>query len=128
MFVRPSLNQCAVEIELSFFQASNVMIWHVPNSIEVKDFSAKSFLKYYTTNDFLQNYGGTLKNLFANYAPLKHSGMFIGSTNVSVMLKHSMCQICYFPPCINIPLHVMGKGGKIHKDSYYAVLLKDNVV
>nr|XP_039267972.1 uncharacterized protein LOC120342979 [Styela clava] len=50
--------------------ASDVMVWHaqsgLPNTI-VRD---RATLRYRTTNKFMQNYGGNLKNLFKTYYPL----------------------------------------------------------
>ena len=51
-----------------------MMIWHVPNEVELQDWSDKAFLKYYTNNNFLSKYGGTLQSLFASHAPLVHAG------------------------------------------------------
>ena len=46
------------------------MIWHVPNDIEVSEWSNQAFLKYYTNTGFLSDYGGTLQSVFSKYFPV----------------------------------------------------------
>ncbi|XP_076821125.1 uncharacterized protein LOC143467033 isoform X3 [Clavelina lepadiformis] len=48
----------------------NLMIWHVPNDVEMPQWQSSSFLQYYTTNGFLSSYGGTLQTLFLKYFPM----------------------------------------------------------
>jgi len=50
--------------------ASDVMVWHVPNDIPASEWSSQATLKYYTNNQFLSNYGGTLQTLFKKYVPM----------------------------------------------------------
>ena len=67
------------------------MIWHVPNLTPIKDLSSAAFLKYYTNNDFLDDYGGTMQTLYANYAPLVHAGKYINNNaGYKDILHHSM--------------------------------------
>ena len=47
------------------------MIWHVPNDTPASGWSNAAFLKYYTDNNFLSNYGGNLRSLYQRYSP-KH--------------------------------------------------------
>jgi len=57
--------------ELIFLQAQDVMIWHVPNGTPIPGISNNAFLKYYTDNQFLENNGGTLRDLFKEHAVLR---------------------------------------------------------
>ncbi|XP_077974219.1 uncharacterized protein LOC120347606 isoform X1 [Styela clava] len=52
-------------------KAENIMIWHVPSEISLSAMKQKSYLRYRTTNQFMQNYGGNLKTLFEQHFPLK---------------------------------------------------------
>ncbi|XP_076809736.1 uncharacterized protein LOC143452591 [Clavelina lepadiformis] len=54
-------------------QASDVMIWHVRNDIEFGQWSEEAFLKYYSDNGFLTQYGGSLQTLYSKYFPLKEN-------------------------------------------------------
>jgi len=59
---------------LSIFQGKNVMIWHVPNNLPIDEISNRAFLKYYTDNDFLKNYGSSLFSLYSNNASIDSAG------------------------------------------------------
>nr|CAB3257377.1 cortical granule lectin-like [Phallusia mammillata] len=52
-------------------KSSDVMLSHVRNGVDVNDYESGSFLKYYTTDGFLSNYGFSLRNLYRHYVPLK---------------------------------------------------------
>ena len=56
-------------------QASDLMIWHVPNNVRLNSMSDKAFYKYYTNTSFLKKYGSTLQSMFAKYVPLKRVAM-----------------------------------------------------
>jgi len=58
------------------------MIWHVPNLTPVSELRSAAFLKYYTNNNFLDDYGGTLQSLYANNAPIVHAGGWICSKSI----------------------------------------------
>jgi len=47
------------------------MLWHVPNDVPVSRWNERSFLQYYTQNNFLKTYGGNLRVLFSKYFPLE---------------------------------------------------------
>ena len=49
------------------------MLWHVPNDMEVSQWSDRAFLKYYTNTGFLADYGGTLQSLYSKYFPVRYS-------------------------------------------------------
>ena len=48
-----------------------MMIWHVPNDVEVSQWSDQASLKYYTNTGFLNDYGGTLQSLYSKYYPVR---------------------------------------------------------
>jgi len=50
------------------------MIWHVPNNLPIDEISNRAFLKYYTDNDFLKNYGSSLFSLYSNNASIDSAG------------------------------------------------------
>merc|ERR1711881_275888 len=50
---------------------SDVMVWHVPNDTPASEWSSQATLKYYTDNQFLANYGGTLQSVYRKYVPMK---------------------------------------------------------
>ncbi|XP_078696806.1 intelectin-1a-like [Branchiostoma floridae x Branchiostoma belcheri] len=50
--------------------ASNVMLWHVPNNVPPKDYKTAAYLRYRTSNDFLDSYGGNLYSLFKDHFPI----------------------------------------------------------
>nr|XP_039256181.1 uncharacterized protein LOC120332903 [Styela clava] len=52
-------------------QASDVMVWHVPNDVEISQASTDAKLKYYTNTGFLRDYGGTLQSMYSKHFPLK---------------------------------------------------------
>jgi len=77
----------AVSIFAFVFKASDVMVWHVPNGVDISQWSNQAFLKYYTDNQFLDNEGGSLQALFSKYYPLtrsRNSG------------KNALCFVCVF--------------------------------
>nr|CAB3262805.1 uncharacterized protein LOC100183495 [Phallusia mammillata] len=53
--------------------ASDMMIWHVPNGLNLSAISSGAFFKYHTTNGFLQKYGSNLRSLFTQYFLLARS-------------------------------------------------------
>nr|XP_039256394.1 uncharacterized protein LOC120333111 [Styela clava] len=52
-------------------QAENIMIWHVPSELSLTAMKQEAYLRYRTTNKFMKNYGGNLKNLYEKHFPLK---------------------------------------------------------
>nr|XP_039256398.1 uncharacterized protein LOC120333114 [Styela clava] len=52
-------------------QAENIMIWHVPSELSLTAMKQEAYLRYRTTNGFMKNYGGNLKNLYEKHFPLK---------------------------------------------------------
>ena len=70
------------------------MIWHLPNQVTVKNFSELAFLKYYTTNNFLSRFGGTMQMLYKKHAPLVHAGN--GKLTLLLFLKSNMISITSF--------------------------------
>ncbi|XP_078599908.1 intelectin-1a-like [Branchiostoma floridae x Branchiostoma japonicum] len=50
--------------------ASNVMLWHVPNNVPAKNYKSTAYLRYRTSNGFLDNYGGNLYTLFKDHYPI----------------------------------------------------------
>ncbi|XP_019637836.1 PREDICTED: uncharacterized protein LOC109480120 [Branchiostoma belcheri] len=53
--------------------ASNVMLWHVPNNVPPKDYKTAAYLRYRTSNDFLDTYGGNLYSLFKEHFPIGYN-------------------------------------------------------
>ncbi|XP_077975544.1 uncharacterized protein LOC120333114 [Styela clava] len=51
--------------------AENIMIWHVPSELSLTAMRQEAYLRYRTTNGFMKNYGGNLKNLYEKHFPLK---------------------------------------------------------
>uniref|UniRef100_A0A673MPV6 Intelectin-like n=1 Tax=Sinocyclocheilus rhinocerous TaxID=307959 RepID=A0A673MPV6_9TELE len=47
--------------------AQDVSVWHVPNNIDLEQWSATSILRYHTENHFLNLYGGNLFYLFKKF-------------------------------------------------------------
>ena len=56
-------------------QARDVMIWQVPNDTPLDQYYNASYLRYYTTNGFLTQYGGNMYHLYKDYYPIK-SGVY----------------------------------------------------
>ncbi|CAH1243739.1 ITLN2 [Branchiostoma lanceolatum] len=54
--------------------ASDVMLWHVPNDTPLSQYKSAAYLRYYTTNGFLQQYGGNMYSLFKNHFPIVYNG------------------------------------------------------
>jgi len=54
-------------------EASNVMIWHVPNNRRVSEWNASAVLQYYTENNFLTKFGGSLQTLYSKHYPIPSS-------------------------------------------------------
>ncbi|CAK8696819.1 uncharacterized protein LOC143468938 [Clavelina lepadiformis] len=54
-------------------QASDIMIWHVPNDRRVSDWSNSATFKYYTTDKILSRYDGTLYSLYSKHLPLENA-------------------------------------------------------
>ncbi|XP_078669974.1 intelectin-1-like [Branchiostoma floridae x Branchiostoma belcheri] len=50
--------------------ASDVMLWHVPNNTPLSQYKSAAYLRYYTTDRFLQRYGGNLYSLFKDHFPI----------------------------------------------------------
>ncbi|XP_078695956.1 intelectin-1a-like [Branchiostoma floridae x Branchiostoma belcheri] len=53
--------------------ATNVMLWHVPNNVPPKEYKTAAYLRYRTSNDFLDNYGGNLYSLFKDHFPIGYN-------------------------------------------------------
>ncbi|XP_039250619.2 uncharacterized protein LOC120328249 [Styela clava] len=53
-------------------QASDIMIWHVPNDVEILEASQRATIKYFTDTSFLSNFGENLATLFRDHYPLKN--------------------------------------------------------
>jgi len=51
--------------------ASDVMVWHVPNNNPPSQWANRATLKYYTSNGFLNEYGGNLRNLYNKHFPME---------------------------------------------------------
>ncbi|XP_035674373.1 intelectin-1-like [Branchiostoma floridae] len=54
--------------------ASDVMLWHVPNNTPLFQYKSAAYLRYYTTDGFLQQYGGSLYSLFKDHFPIVYNG------------------------------------------------------
>ncbi|XP_035698623.1 intelectin-1-like [Branchiostoma floridae] len=54
--------------------ASDVMLWHVPNDTPLSQYKSAAYLRYYTTNGFLQQYGGNMYSLFKDHFPIVYNG------------------------------------------------------
>ncbi|XP_078696810.1 intelectin-1a-like isoform X2 [Branchiostoma floridae x Branchiostoma belcheri] len=50
--------------------ASNVMLWHVPNNVPPEEYKTAAYLRYRTSNGFLDSYGGNLYSLFKDHFPI----------------------------------------------------------
>ena len=72
-------------------QASDLMIWHVPNNVKLSSMSDKAFYKYYTNTNFLKKYGSTLQSMFAKYVPLKRVAMKGNDVHVVNILLLILC-------------------------------------
>ena len=58
-------------------KASDVMIWHVPNGETTSQIAEKAYLKYFTTDGFLSQYGGTLRDLYkSHFLSRPHEGVY----------------------------------------------------
>jgi len=81
------------------YKGENVMIWHILNNNIVQDWSNQSFLQYYTSNNFLTNYGGNLQTIYLKYLPLVNlntSGSSLFSfmeSNLRVILEQIVNQV-----------------------------------
>ncbi|XP_043915210.1 intelectin-1a-like [Protopterus annectens] len=53
--------------------ATNIAVWHVPNTTPLEMWKSKAILRYHTGNNFLTPLGGNLYNLFNRY-PVKYNG------------------------------------------------------
>ena len=53
-------------------QASDIMLWHVPNEKKAYEMSEAATFKYHTNNTFLNH--STLRDLYAYKLPLKQAG------------------------------------------------------
>ncbi|KPP58320.1 intelectin-1a-like, partial [Scleropages formosus] len=47
--------------------AQDMSVWHVPNELSVDQWKEKSIFRYHTENNFLNQYGGNLYNLYKAY-------------------------------------------------------------
>ena len=56
-------------------QARDVMIWQVPNDTPLNQYYNASYFRYYTTNGFLNEYGGNMFYLYKYHYPIK-SGVY----------------------------------------------------
>ena len=50
--------------------AEDIMVWQVPNSTPLRNFSRQAYLKYRTNNAFLTRYGGNLQRLYKEHFPI----------------------------------------------------------
>ena len=55
--------------------ARDVMIWQVPNDTPLRQYYNASYLRYFTTNGFLTQYGGNMFRLYRDHYPIK-SGVY----------------------------------------------------
>ncbi|XP_035696705.1 uncharacterized protein LOC118430102 [Branchiostoma floridae] len=53
--------------------ASNVMLWHVPNNMPAKEYKTAAYLRYRTSDGFLDSYGGSLYSLFKDHFPIGYN-------------------------------------------------------
>eukprot|EP00058_Branchiostoma_floridae_P004961 XP_002590449.1 hypothetical protein BRAFLDRAFT_86336 [Branchiostoma floridae] len=53
--------------------ASNVMLWHVPNNVPLKEYKTAAYLRYRTSTGFLDSYGGNLYSLFKDHFPIGYN-------------------------------------------------------
>ncbi|XP_078615520.1 intelectin-1a-like [Branchiostoma floridae x Branchiostoma japonicum] len=53
--------------------ASNVMLWHVPNNVPPKEYKTAAYLRYRTSDGFLDRYGGSLYSLFKDHFPIGYN-------------------------------------------------------
>nr|XP_039259439.1 intelectin-1-like [Styela clava] len=51
--------------------ARDIMLWHTPNDTPVGSFDSEAFIKYHTSNGFLQRYGGNLQTLYSKHYPMR---------------------------------------------------------
>ena len=56
-------------------RARDVMIWQVPNDTPLRQYYNASYLRYFTTNGFLTQYGGNMFHLYNDHYPIK-SGVY----------------------------------------------------
>ncbi|XP_036439554.1 intelectin-like [Colossoma macropomum] len=47
--------------------AQDVSVWHIPNNVQLKQWTSSSILAYHTENHFLRLHGGNLFNLFKKF-------------------------------------------------------------
>jgi len=62
------------------------MIWHVPNDVEVNQWSDQAFLKYYTNTGFLANYSETLYSMYSTYFPMEVTRLHTGTNDLTSTL------------------------------------------
>ncbi|XP_078484130.1 intelectin-1a-like [Ciona intestinalis] len=57
----------------AFFQlnASNLMVWYVPNNMNFSDYKPSAYIRYRTANNTLAKLGGNLQEIFRSY-PIKY--------------------------------------------------------
>ena len=55
-------------------KAKNVMLYHTPNKAPAAQYRSTALLRYHTTNNFLGNYGGTLRAMFKDHFPVSYGG------------------------------------------------------
>jgi len=51
--------------------ARDVMIWQVPSSTPLKNYSTSAYLTYRNNNNFLDRDGGNLNALYKNHFPIR---------------------------------------------------------
>ena len=61
-------------------RARDVMIWQVPNDTPLRQYYNASYLRYFTTNEFLTEYNGNMFYLYKNHYPI-NSGVYTTITD-----------------------------------------------
>ena len=58
-------------------RARDVMIWQVPNDTPLRQYYHASNLRYFTTNEFLTEYGGNMFRLYKDHYPIIELGTMV---------------------------------------------------
>eukprot|EP00058_Branchiostoma_floridae_P022100 XP_002607590.1 hypothetical protein BRAFLDRAFT_71468 [Branchiostoma floridae] len=88
--------------------ASNIMLWHVPNNVPPKEYKTAAYLRYRTSDGFLDSYGFNLYTMFKDHFPIGYglgtrthdNGPAIPITNRAVIIWCSHC-------CLRTLFHAM---------------------
>ncbi|XP_066514669.1 intelectin-like [Hoplias malabaricus] len=70
--------------------AQDVSVWHVPNKVQFKNWTQKSFLRYHTETNFLNDYGGNLFQLFTRLPVKYKAGACPGDHGPSVPVVYDV--------------------------------------